>query len=92
MNQDKSNAKKAADKAAGADISVVEFYQRQIKHTPNILRLLGDAVLIKKSDASLVSSASDYSYQASHYAGPHYSLIGDAGGEYIRSLSCPSSK
>lgn len=83
MNQEKSNAKKAADKASGEDTSLVEFYKRQIKHTPNIVALLGDAVLVKKLDSPLVNSASDYSYQASHYAGPHYRLVGDAGGKNI---------
>jgi hypothetical protein len=80
INQEKSNAKKTADKAAGKDTFLTEFYKRQIKHTPNIVALLGDAALVKKPDVPLVNSASDYSYQASHYAGPHYRLVGDAGG------------
>ncbi|RDB23600.1 Sulochrin halogenase [Hypsizygus marmoreus] len=79
MNQEKSSAKKAAAKAAGEDVSLAAFYRRELKHTPNIVALLGDATLIKKEDSPVVSSASDYSYQATHYAGPHYRVVGDAG-------------
>lgn len=81
LNQEKSNAKKAAAKAAGEDTSLSAHYHRQLKYTPNIVALLGDATMVKKDDIALISSASDYSYQASHYAGPHYRLIGDAGGD-----------
>ncbi|KAF9468234.1 FAD/NAD(P)-binding domain-containing protein [Collybia nuda] len=79
MNQEKSNAKKAVDKVAGKDTSLEEFYKRQTKHTPNIVALLEGASLVKKPEVPLVNSASDYSYQASHYAGPRYRLVGDAG-------------
>lgn len=42
---------------------------------------MGDSVLIKKPDAPLISAASDYSYSASYYAGPHYRIVGDAAGQ-----------
>jgi flavin-dependent dehydrogenase len=80
MNQEKSNAKKATAKEAGEDTSLEAHYHRQLRLTPNIVKLLGDAKMVKKPDAPMVSSASDYSYQASHYAGPGYRLVGDAAG------------
>ena len=81
MNQEKSTAKKTVAKAAGEDTSLAAHYHRQLQHTPNIIALLGDAKMVKKPDVPLVSSASDYSYQATHYAGARYRLAGDAGGE-----------
>jgi flavin-dependent dehydrogenase len=81
MNQEKSNAKKAAAKEAGENTSLEAHYHRQLKFTPSITTLLGDAEMVKKPDAPMVSSASDYSYQASHYAGPGFRLVGDAAGK-----------
>ena len=81
MNQERSNAKKVADREAGEDTSLVAHYLRQLPQTPSIVALLGGAKMVKKPDAPLISSASDYSYQATHYAGSRYRLVGDAGGE-----------
>ncbi|KAF8889037.1 hypothetical protein BD779DRAFT_1672000 [Infundibulicybe gibba] len=79
MNQAKSNAKKAQSKERGEDTSLTAHYLRQLPQTPHITELLDGATMMKKSDAPLVSSASDYSYTATHYAGPRYRLVGDAG-------------
>lgn len=81
MHQDKSNTKKAAAKEAGEDTSLIAHYKRQIQFTPNTLALLGGATMFKTADAPMVSSTSDFSYQATHYAGPGYRIIGDAAGE-----------
>ena len=81
MNQEKSNAKKAAVKEAGGDSSVAAHYHRELRRAPNVLKLMGDNVeLIKKPDAPLISSASDYSYSAPSYAGVGFRIVGDAAG------------
>ncbi|KDQ24055.1 hypothetical protein PLEOSDRAFT_1079235 [Pleurotus ostreatus PC15] len=79
MNQDISNEKKAKAKESGEDTSLVAHYLSELKRAPNVLALIGDGVHIKKSDAPLISAASDYSYSATSYAGPHYRIVGDAG-------------
>jgi flavine halogenase len=81
MNQEISTAKKAAAREAGEDTSLAAHYHRELQHTPNIVDLIGDAKMVKKPDAPLVNSVSDYSYHATHYAGTCYRLVGDAGGE-----------
>ncbi|KAF9034483.1 FAD/NAD(P)-binding domain-containing protein [Hymenopellis radicata] len=78
LNQEKSNAKKATAKENGEDTSALAHYHRELQRAPNVLKLMGDAQLIKKPDAPLVSAASDYSYSAPSYAGPGYRLVGDA--------------
>ncbi|KAG7439819.1 FAD/NAD(P)-binding domain-containing protein [Guyanagaster necrorhizus] len=79
MDQEKSNVSRAAVKAAGGNGSLNAHYLRQLKLVPAIQELMGDAKLVKKPDAPLVSSASDYSYAARYHAGPRYRIIGDAG-------------
>ncbi|KAJ7153561.1 FAD/NAD(P)-binding domain-containing protein [Mycena crocata] len=78
QNQDISNEKKAAAKERGEDGSTAAHYHRELKLAPNIQVLMGDATMFKKPDAPMISAASDYSYHASSYAGPHYRLVGDA--------------
>ncbi|KAJ6562743.1 putative halogenase [Mycena vulgaris] len=57
----------------GPDLSETH-YLTQLKLAPGVIRLLGCAIL-----TSEVKSAGDYSYSASHYAGPNYRIAGDAG-------------
>ncbi|KAJ7686802.1 FAD/NAD(P)-binding domain-containing protein [Mycena rosella] len=78
QNQDISNEKKARAKERGEDASTAAHYHRELKLAPNIQILMGNATMFKKPDAPLISAASDYSYHASAYAGPHYRLVGDA--------------
>ncbi|KAJ6630160.1 FAD/NAD(P)-binding domain-containing protein [Mycena sp. CBHHK59/15] len=78
QNQDISNNKKAQAKERGEDASTAAHYHRELNLAPNIQVLMGDATMYKKPDAPLISAASDYSYHASSYAGPHYRLVGDA--------------
>lgn len=80
MDQEKSNLMRAAVKEARGDSSSSAHYLRQLELAPAIRELMADAKLIKKPDAPLVSSASDYSYAARYHAGPGYRIIGDAGG------------
>jgi len=78
QNQDISHEKKAQAKERGEDASTAAHYHRELNLAPNIQILMGDATLFKKPDAPLISAASDYSYHATSYAGPHYRLVGDA--------------
>jgi flavin-dependent dehydrogenase len=80
MDQNISNEKKAAGRAAAADgnHSLKDHYLEQLKLVPNLRNLLGGASL----KDTLVKSASDYSYSADRYAGDHYRLIGDAAGQF----------
>jgi len=43
--------------------------------------MLSNAELILKDDKVSMHTASDYSYHSDSYAGPHYRIVGDAGGE-----------
>ena len=70
MRQDLFFAKK---KLAGSP-SGVEHYKECIKLAPQISKLLEKAETV-----SDVKQASDWSYSAPAYAGPHYRLAGDAG-------------
>lgn len=70
MKQDLFTAKK---KKRGSPPSR-EFYLECLKEAPDIAHLLENATL--KTD---LKSASDWSYYASSYAGPHVRLVGDAG-------------
>lgn len=84
MNQAMSSTKKAQAKERGEDASTAAQYHSQLQLVPNIQVLMGkDAKLIKKPDTALITAASDYSYSASYYAGPHYRLVGDAAGERL---------
>ena len=70
MRQDLFFGKK---KEAGGPSSV-EHYKNCLELAPQILKLLENAETV-----SDVKQASDWSYSASAYAGPHYRLAGDAG-------------
>ena len=70
MRQDLFFAKK---KLTGSPSSV-EHYKECLKLAPQIVKLLEEA-----ETASDIKQASDWSYSASAYAGPHFRLAGDAG-------------
>ncbi|KAJ7057938.1 FAD/NAD(P)-binding domain-containing protein [Mycena amicta] len=78
QNQEISNKKKAEAKERGEDSSAAAHYHRELKLAPDVGVLMGDATMFKKEDAPMISSASDYSYHATSYAGPHFRLVGDA--------------
>lgn len=54
-----SNIKKAQIKERGGDASLSAHYLAELALAPNLKELMGGAVLIKKTDAPLVSAASD---------------------------------
>lgn len=54
--------------------SSTEHYKECIKLAPQILKLLEKAETVSE-----IKQASDWSYSAAAYAGPHYRLAGDAG-------------
>lgn len=60
-------------KAAGSPSSV-DYYKQCLKLAPKISKLLENAEIV-----SDIKQASDWSYSASAYAGPHFRLAGDAG-------------
>lgn len=70
MRQDFFFAKK---KAAGSP-SGVDLYKECLKLAPQISKLLEKAEIVAD-----VKTASDWSYSAAAYAGPHFRLAGDAG-------------
>ncbi|KAJ6482943.1 hypothetical protein C8R47DRAFT_1178119 [Mycena vitilis] len=83
MDSQVSASKKAAGSAAAADgnrYTLQDHYLSQLAFVPRLKKLLGDARL--RVDASgqipAVKSASDFSYTATHYAGDHFRLVGDA--------------
>ncbi|KAJ7098496.1 putative halogenase [Mycena belliarum] len=73
LKEEAHRAKKATLEAEGRATSEAH-YCAQLALAPGVLRLLGDAEMTGE-----VRSAGDYSYSASHYAGPHYRIVGDAG-------------
>jgi len=77
MTQDSMNSKKRNHPSGKAPTSE-QFYVEQLQSmTPRILALIKDGK-IETSDHE-VRVASDFSYSAPSYAGPHYRLVGDAG-------------
>jgi hypothetical protein len=73
MNQEVSNQKKQALPKDNNSLSA--FYLDQLNLAPDIKEFLKDGATL----ATEVKTASDYSYSASSYAGPHFRLAGDAG-------------
>ncbi|KAJ7127261.1 putative halogenase [Mycena crocata] len=71
LKEDASRAKKSS--LSGDDV-LQTHYLAQLKLAPGVIRLLGAAKL-----SGEVRSAGDYSYSASHYAGPNFRIAGDAG-------------
>ncbi|KAJ7508837.1 putative halogenase [Mycena galericulata] len=71
LKEECSRVKKS--RLSGPDV-LEAHYLTQLKLAPGVLRLLGCAKL-----TGGVRSAGDYSYSASHYAGPNYRIAGDAG-------------
>jgi flavin-dependent dehydrogenase len=51
-----------------------EFYKDYLRLVPQIYELLGEAEIV-----SDLKQASDWSYSASAYGGPHFRIVGDAG-------------
>jgi hypothetical protein len=62
----------AKKKASGLD--GLGFYREYLKLAPQINEMLSGAEMVSE-----VKQASDWSYSASAYAGPHFRLVGDAG-------------
>lgn len=89
MNQEVSIKKKAQQsQKPKEDTTLKAHYLEQLKtFAPDIIELIGNGELIVPEDVPTVRSASDYSYAASHYAGPHYRLVGDAAGWYFPSTN-----
>jgi len=88
QNQDIVTKKKRERIAAGNPNAgnAKEFYLEELKQAPEILALIGpNAKLNNKAEGEgsnvEVKNASDYSYQASSYAGNGYRIVGDAGGK-----------
>ncbi|KAG0650220.1 Flavin-dependent halogenase [Hyphodiscus hymeniophilus] len=52
----------------------VEFYKDYLNMAPQIKEMLSEAEVV-----SDIKQASDWSYSASAYAGPHFRVVGDAG-------------
>lgn len=51
-----------------------EFYREYLKLAPQITEMLSEAEMVAD-----IKQASDWSYSASAYGGPHFRLVGDAG-------------
>lgn len=66
--------------------SLKTHYLAELERAPDIIALIGEGSLIDNKDGLTIRAASDYSYSASYYAGNHFRLAGDAGGEYYPSF------
>lgn len=75
LKEESSRAKKAG--LSGPHMNT-QHYHNQLQLVPGVTRLLGNATFLGE-----VKSAGDYSYSASHYAGPNYRIAGDAGGQFV---------
>jgi flavine halogenase len=76
--------KKAAFKEASGkdDVTLEDFYLDQIKFAPDCVSFMTEKrelVKVGKDGGPHVKQAADYSYTATHYAGPGYRMVGDAG-------------
>ncbi|KAF8995048.1 hypothetical protein BDQ17DRAFT_1430658 [Cyathus striatus] len=78
MNQERSKAKREEIQNSGKDTSLLAYYNEQLKNAPDIVHLLSNGKLVQKDNVPIISSASDYSYDATSYAGKNYRVIGDA--------------
>lgn len=74
--------------SARASSTLAERYLSFLELAPGVLDLIGDGELVSlktdededdDAEVPVARSASDYSYSASHYAGPGWRLVGDAG-------------
>lgn len=62
--------------------SLKSHYLEQLELAPDIIAFIREGTLMEEGfDGPVIRSASDYSYAASYYAGPHYRLAGDAAGK-----------
>lgn len=88
MKQDWSDSQRAAAKTAGVDSSLHTHYMRALDSAPNLKAMIAGASIIKKNDQVSIQTASDYSYHSDSYAGPHYRIVGDAGGKATILSNC----
>ncbi|EIW62958.1 FAD/NAD-P-binding domain-containing protein [Trametes versicolor FP-101664 SS1] len=74
--------------SARTSSTLAERYLSFLELAPGVLDLIGDGELVslktdedddEDAEIPVARSASDYSYSASHYAGPGWRLVGDAG-------------
>jgi hypothetical protein len=84
MDQDISIRKKKASRAsAGSGANLQTHYMEELIRAPGVLKLIGKGTLRNDGKPEAVKSASDFSYSASTYAGDHFRLAGDAGGNFF---------
>ncbi|KAG8216212.1 putative halogenase [Butyriboletus roseoflavus] len=81
MDQDISINKKRSgrDFAGKRGYGLQDHYLEELRRAPGVMKLIGEGWLRNKDKPEAVKAASDYSYAASSYAGPHYRIAGDAG-------------
>ncbi|SJK99262.1 uncharacterized protein ARMOST_02553 [Armillaria ostoyae] len=82
--EEESKRKKAQYRSEFNEKSLSEIqhdcYMADLQRVPGLIRLLGTATFEGK-----LTSAGDYNYHATEYAGPNFRLAGDAGGSPISS-------
>ncbi|KAG6867584.1 hypothetical protein C0993_000873 [Termitomyces sp. T159_Od127] len=76
-----SYAEKKALASNGVDDPIRKLYMNQLTQAPKLMQFLTQAELMSE-----IKSAGDFSYSASHYAGPGYRIAGDAGEAFIDPL------
>jgi hypothetical protein len=86
------NKKKKAFKAipGNENSTLQDFYLHLFELAPATTKIMTESrtfVEVGKDGGPGVRQASDYSYSASHYAGPGYRLVGDAACEFDRTNS-----
>ena len=86
IDQDISTSKKRAGReaAGGRGYSLQDHYLDELRRSPAVMELIGEGRLRNKGKSEGVKAASDFSYSAPSYAGPHYRIAGDAGGAQTR--------
>ena len=89
MDQDISISKKRSgrDSAGARGYSLQDHYLEELRRAPGAMKLIGEGQLRNKDKPEGVKAASDFSYSAPSYAGPHYRIAGDAGGAQTRKLA-----
>ncbi|KAF8163918.1 putative halogenase [Mycena galopus ATCC 62051] len=75
IKEDANRTKKASLSGHNTNL---QHYHNQLKLVPGITGFLTGATFLGE-----VKSAGDFSYTAEEFAGPHYRIAGDAGGQFI---------
>ncbi len=83
MDKDIASRKKKPYTVEGQDERLHAFYMDELQRAPGVIKLLGEGALQSRPGEKVIKTTGDFSYSAGKYAGDHYRIAGDAGGQYI---------